>query len=118
MSDAWEHPNFQNYSNGDLAVARCVVLNATVNCSASHDSLLRSIVRESPDLIAISGAASCTWEEQIDCMCVELDISGEQPGAFCNTTSHPNETLDEVIAFAAQWCDLKGWPRDVRVVNI
>lgn len=54
----------------------------------------------------------------MDWLCVDLDTSGEQPGAFCNTTSHPNETLADVVEFAEQWCDLKGWKRDVEIIEI
>ena len=54
----------------------------------------------------------------MDWLCVDLDTSGEQPGAFCNTTSHPNETLADVVEFAEQWCDLKGCKRDVEIIEI
>ncbi|GAB4060891.1 hypothetical protein ABDB84_08880 [Uliginosibacterium sediminicola] len=80
--------------------------------------MLREIIRLDPDLFAAVGVDCREWEAAMDWLCIELDTSGEKPGAFCNTTSHPDETLSEVIAFAEQWCDLKGWSRDVEVTEI
>lgn len=71
-----------------------------------------------PDMFAVVGVAPESWEDAMDWLCIELDVSGEQPGAFCNTTSHRRETLAEVIEFAEQWCALRGGHSDVRVVEI
>jgi hypothetical protein len=66
----------------------------------------------------VVGVDCASWEVAMDWLCIDLKTTGEVPDAFCNTTSHPDETLDEVIAFAEQWCNLKGWSRDVEVIKI
>ena len=99
-------------------MAKCVVLHSTAAYSEAHKQVLREIIRLEPDLFAVVGVACREWEESMDWLCVELDASGEKPGAFCNTTSHPDETLSEVITFAEQWCNLRGWNCDVRVTEI
>jgi GH25 family lysozyme M1 (1,4-beta-N-acetylmuramidase) len=99
-------------------MAKCVVLHSTIEYSEAHKSVLREIIRLEPDLFAAVGVDCSEWEEAMDWLCIELDTSGVKTGAFCNTTSHPDETLSEVIAFAEQWCDLRGWSRDVQVTEI
>lgn len=53
----------------------------------------------------------------MDWLCVELDAHENLPGAFCNTTSHPERSLDEVVAFARQWNELKGEQPDVQILK-
>ncbi len=97
---------------------KCAVLISESNYADLHRPLLRQILDEGADLFAVVGIDCASWEDAMDWLCVELVISGELPGAFCNTTSHPDESVDEVMAFANQWCDLKGWQRDVEVYRI
>jgi hypothetical protein len=97
---------------------KCVVLISETAYSESHRPLLRRILSEKPDLFSAVGVDCENWEEAMDWLCVDLDVSGEMPGAFCNTTSHPDESVEEVMEFANQWCDLKGWPRNVNVLKI
>lgn len=99
-------------------MAKCVVLHSTIEYSDARVSALHEILRGEPDLFAAVGVDCAGWEEAMDWLCITLSTSGEKPGAFCTTTSHPDETLVEVIAFAEQWCDLKGWRRDVEIVEI
>ncbi len=35
-----------------------------------------------------------------------------------STTSHPDETLEDVIAFATQWCDLRKLPREISIIHV
>jgi hypothetical protein len=101
-----------------ISMAKCVVLHSTIEYSESHNPVLREIIRHESDLFAAVGVDCSKWEEAGDWLCIDLDTTGEKPGAFCNTTSHPDETVSEVIAFAEQWCDLRGWSRDVQVIEI
>ena len=87
---------------------------------ASDDRLpfLCEILRHQPDLVAFGGADSDAWEEAMHMLCVDLDISGEVPDAFCNTSSHPSDSLPEGVAFAEQRCELEGWQKsEVQVME-
>ena len=99
-------------------MSKCAVLFTESNYAELHKPFLRRILSESPDLFAVVGVDCEKWEDAMDWLCIELDASGELPGAFCNTTSHSNESVDDVLEFANQWCDLKGWKRDVSVHKI
>ena len=99
-------------------MAKCIVLHSSKPYTEASLSLLRKILGQEPDLFATVGVDCEGWEDAMDWLCVDLDTSGEQPGAFCNTTSHPNETLADVMEFAEQWCDLRGWKRDLEVIEI
>jgi hypothetical protein len=99
-------------------MARCLVIHSTAQYSKRYEPLLRDLLLEKPDLFAAVGVDCEGWEEAMDWLCAEMDRNGNLPGAFCNTTSHPGESLEDVLAFAEQWCALKGWTKDVRVVEI
>lgn len=99
-------------------MAKCIVLHSTRPYSEACLSLLRGLLGQGPDLFAAVGVDCESWEDAMDWLCIDLDARGEQPGAFCNTTSHPGEALADVVAFAEQWCDVRGWPRDVEVVEV
>jgi hypothetical protein len=96
----------------------CVVLHSKSAYSNSHRLLLQEILTTGLDFFCAVCPNSDDWEDAMDSLCVELDADGTLPGAFCNTTSHPDQSLDEVVAFARQWNELKGEPPDVRVVEI
>lgn len=99
-------------------MGKCVVLVSNKGYSAAHEGRLRELLDEGIDLFCASGPRSATWEDAMDWLCVELDADGTLPGAFCNTTSHPNESVDEVLEFARNWNRLKGEEPDVRVLEI
>ena len=99
-------------------MAKCIVLRSSTPYSAKHEPLLRSVLAEEPGLFAVVGAGSPTWEDAIDWLCVDLRAGEPRAKRFCKTTSHTEETLDEVVAFAEQWCALRGLPKDVRVMEI
>ncbi len=99
-------------------MVKCVVLRTSTMFANEHRLLLRKILLGGPDLFAVVGEDCEAREEAMDGLCLELDISGERPEAFCNTTSHPRESLEELIALAKQWCQLRGWSEDVQVIEI
>lgn len=80
--------------------------------------MLQELLTEGLDLFCAVGTNAGGWEDAMDWLCVELDADGTLPGAFCNTTSHPNASLQEVVAFARQWNELKGEQPNVQVVEI
>ena len=98
-------------------MAKVVVLESSQPYSSEYEPLLLDLIEQDIDLFSAVGVDCEGWEEAMDWFCVNLEISGKRPGASCNTTSHPNENLEEVISFARQWCRLKGWPEQVSVVK-
>lgn len=97
---------------------KVVVLKSSRHYSSEHEPLLLSLIEQGIDLFAVVGVGCEDWEEAMDWLCVNLDVSGKLPGAFCNTTSHPDESFEEVISFAKQCCSLKGWPEQISVLEI
>jgi hypothetical protein len=97
---------------------KVIVLKSSRPYSSEYDPLLIGFIEQGIDLFAVTGVDCEEWEEAMDWICVDLDISGKLPDAFCNTTSHPGQSLEEVIAFAKQWCSLNGWPEQISVVEI
>ena len=99
-------------------MAKCIVLSTTRDYSDSFIPFLRELLSEQPDLFAVVGTDCAKWEDAIDWLVIEPEISGTIQPATCCTTSHPGESLEEVIAFAKQWCDLNGWLPDIKVQSI
>ncbi|MFT3734134.1 MAG: hypothetical protein QM776_03780 [Rhodocyclaceae bacterium] len=54
-------------------------------------------------LIAVHGEFCADWEDVIDNLLAERDLSGVAP--FCVTTSHPGDSLNDVLDFAQRWTD-------------
>jgi len=99
-------------------MAKCIVLNTTQNHTDSFNPFLRELLGEQPDLFAVVGIECAKWEDAIDWLVIEPEIAGSVEQTLCSTTSHPGESLEEVIAFAKQWCELKGWPHDIKVLSV
>ena len=77
--------------------SRKVILLSENGYSEMHDALLRSLIAEKVLLFCVLGKDYRLWEEIMD----ELFVGkGEERDFDMITTSHPNETLEEVIKFA------------------
>lgn len=68
-----------------------------------HDELLKNLIESDIELFCSVGVDCEKWEEAMDMICVTLDINNSKPGAFCTTTSHPDESIEDVINFAENW---------------
>ena len=97
---------------------KCIVVVSSAGYSDEHLRLLRGWLDQEISLFCAVGKDCEVWEEAMDNLCVQLDVSGEKPGAFCMTTSHPDETVDEVMEFASNWNDGKGQECIVEVKEI
>lgn len=95
-----------------------VIIEANSPYSNKHQATLESYVRKRIELIACFGPYSEEWEEAMDWACVELNISGDVPGAFCNTTSHGTVPVAEVLQFVQQWFELKNQTASVEFFSI
>jgi hypothetical protein len=99
-------------------MTNCIILEATQEYSQKYESLLLGCIQKNIDLFAAFGSYSDQWEEAMDCLCIDLDTSQIQPNAFCNTTSHKNESKEEVFAFAAQWFQLTDIEPNIEYIRI
>ena len=99
-------------------MSKVVILKSSKPYSPEYESILISIIEQGTDLFATVGVDCVSWEDAMDWLCVDMEVSGKLPGAFCNTTSHPSESFAEVQAFAEQWCTLKNWQPEIAVIEI
>ena len=99
-------------------MGKCIVLVSKSGYSDAHLSVLRQMLEKKIDLFCAVGEECNKWEDAIDWLAVELDVNGELPGAYCTTSAHPNETVEEVVEFAKEWNRLKGLEPDVDVIEI
>ena len=83
-----------------------IVLHAPVSDSATLAAFVEECLRDDVRLIAILGDGAEALEEEVDWLVVG-DAADEN--RFLVTSSHPNETREEVLDFAASWrCDGEG----------
>lgn len=107
-----------NNSPRNKLMSKCVILISGTKYTNEHDAFLQNILNQKPDLFSVVGVDCENWEEAMDWILVMRDVNEGKQDVFCNTTSHPNESVDEVLEFANLWCDLKDWKRDVCVLKI
>ncbi len=72
-----------------------------------------SLIERKIELYCAVGTDCEKWEEALDWLCIRDD--GEE-NVFIVTTSHPNETFEEVKIFANQWESKNN--NDVEIVKI
>lgn len=63
------------------------------------EALLRGLIQSQVELFCVMGCDAKAWEEAMDWLCIRAD---ECAPHFMLTTSHPDESLEEVLEFAAQ----------------
>lgn len=73
-----------------------VVLVSKTGYSADKDHILLDLIAEPIALFSAIGQDCQKWEDVMDELCVG---DGTNP-VFIPTTSHPNETVEDVIEFA------------------
>ena len=73
-----------------------VVLIAKTGYSPEKDHILQDLVDDRIALFCAVGKDCIEWENKMDELCIG---DGSHP-VFITTTSHPDETSDEVVAFA------------------
>ena len=77
-----------------------VVLVSKSGYSAQHDHLLLSLIDRRIKLFCVVGRDCQLWEEVMD----ELVVGPTGEGDLdLTTTSHTDESVEEVIAFAESW---------------
>ena len=97
----------------DMTTAKKVVLFSQGGYHESHDTLLQSLINRRIGLFCAVGKDCEIWEDVMD----ELVVGPKRDYEWhVNTTSHPNETLAEVIEFAEMF-DLNE-PTSVEVIEV
>lgn len=91
--------------------ARKIVLPTPVSDWTQIKPFVEACLRDGVTLVAIVGEGAEEVEDLIDDALLD---SGGEPGAFV-TSSHPDETLEAAIAFAAGWSDPPGAPDIVKL---
>lgn len=77
-----------------------VILNSKNGYSNEYDSLLNQLIEEKVLLFCVLGKDSELWHDIMD----EIFVGeGEERDFYQITTSHTDETLDEVIEFAKNY---------------
>lgn len=79
------------------AVPRRVVLHTQVPYDRCYDELLQRLIEREIALLCVVGVDCEAWEDAMDQACVGSDGAGQR---FVLTSSHPDETLAEVVALA------------------
>lgn len=90
-----------------------VVLHSASGYSPKQDGLLRQLVVDRVEFVGVVGAECERIEDIIDELCVGPEGLGEHT---ILTSSHPGESLDEVVAFAKS-LSLSG-PGEVEVIAL
>lgn len=78
-----------------------VVLISEHGYSSEHDALLLSFLDQKFELFCAVGKDCEIWEEIMD----ELAVGNGENSRFIVTTSHPEESAEEVIEFAKNFGD-------------
>jgi len=75
---------------------RKVVLISDSGYSSQHDELLMSFLDRKFELFCVVGKDCQLWEDMMD----ELAVGNGENPRFITTTSHPDESPEDVIEFA------------------
>lgn len=81
--------------------AKKVVLVSSSGYSPERDEpLLREFITAGIKLFCVVGIDAEKWEEALDWLAIEIPASKDE---VIITTSHPDETFEEVLEFARQF---------------
>jgi hypothetical protein len=83
-----------------LSSALKVVLASSVPYSSGHEPLLLGLIERKIVLFCAAGVDCENWELAFDLLLTDPDRSFTH---YVTTTSHPDETLEDVMNFASMW---------------
>jgi hypothetical protein len=96
-----------------MYAGKIVLVSRSVYTPEIGDVLLRQFVEDRIELFCAVGVDAANWEDALDWLCISPE--GESIH-FITTTSHPRESVEEVISFAESWhCDVAN---EVEVVYV
>lgn len=97
-----------------MTTAKKVVLVSVHGYDSSHKSLLSSLIDRRIELFCAVGKDCRLWEDVMDELVVGPD--GASPW-HVTTTSHPGESVAEVVEFASVW-HVEDGPPEVEVIEV
>jgi len=83
-----------------MALAPAIVLHSPVSDEAKLRRFVEQCILECVELIAIVGPGCAELENEIDWLVIG---DGSADARFVVTSSHPEESIDDVLEFAAGW---------------
>ncbi|MES2582505.1 MAG: hypothetical protein V4627_07295 [Pseudomonadota bacterium] len=83
-----------------MHAGKIVLVSKSAYTPEIGEALLRQFVEEKIELFCAVGVDAANWEEALDWLCI--GPAGESIH-FITTTSHPDESIEEVISFAKTW---------------
>ncbi|SDN34183.1 hypothetical protein [Afipia sp. GAS231] len=96
-----------------MSYAPRVILHLPLSNESLLDEFVEKCLRDKVALIAVVGEGAARIEDIID----ELVVGdGSDRERFVATTSHSNETVEEVLEFAGIWTDEQNRP--VQIVRL
>jgi hypothetical protein len=76
------------------------ILHSPLSDETSLEAFVETCLAQNVSLIAVVGLGSAELEELIDEIVVG---NGNNGNRFVTTTSHPNETFEDVLSFVRAW---------------
>ena len=83
-----------------MALARKIILHSPISVEADLTSFVERCLAEGVSLLAIVGPGAAALEDRVDWIVVG---DSSKPSRFLCTTSHPDETLDDVLDMMNAW---------------
>jgi hypothetical protein len=83
-----------------MTVEPKIVLALPLSDEALLPAFVEKCLADKVSLIAVTGEGCERIEDEIDWLIVG---DGSDAGRYITTSSHPGETLDQVVEFAAAW---------------
>ena len=94
-----------------MALAPAIVLHCPISDEGKLRPFVEQCILERVELIAVVGPGCAELEDAIDWLVIG---DGSAEGRFIVTSSHPEETIDDVLEFAAGWRSKSpGWVQQV-----
>ena len=89
-----------------MTLAPRIVLHSPVVDHASLEPFVEQCLKDDVRLIAIWGEGAQALDEEVDWLVVG---DGADESRYITTSSHPEESLEEVLEFASYWnCERDG----------
>jgi len=96
-----------------MLLAPAIVLHSPVTDKSALTVFVARCLADQVNLIAIVGPGCAELEEEIDWIVVG---DGAEASRLVVTSSHPDESVDEVVDFASSWtCDRTGGVEEHRL---
>lgn len=96
-----------------MTLARKIILHSPVSDESLLQEFVEQCLRDEVSLLAIVGQGCARLEEIVDWIVVG---DGSNPDRFLCTSSHPDETLEDVLYLVRSWdAELGGIVQEVRL---